>query len=91
MSQSSIRLGGRVVAAGADPFVIAEIGVNHDGSIDRARELVLALACGPERLDERLQLLRAAHQSPLLHILERPAARRLARRLADAHEQARLV
>ena len=42
MSQSSIRLGGRIVAAGADPFIIAEIGVNHDGSVARARELVLA-------------------------------------------------
>ena len=49
MSQSSIRLGGRVVAAGADPFVIAEIGVNHDGSVARARELVLAAkAAGAE-------------------------------------------
>lgn len=42
MSQSSIKLGGRTVAAGADPFIIAEIGVNHDGSVARARELVLA-------------------------------------------------
>jgi N-acetylneuraminate synthase/N,N'-diacetyllegionaminate synthase len=33
---------GRMVAMGAEPFVIAEIGVNHDGSVARARELVRA-------------------------------------------------
>ena len=33
---------GRMVAMGAEPFVIAEIGVNHDGSVSRARELVRA-------------------------------------------------
>jgi len=42
MSGTSIGLGGRRVAAGGDPFVIAEIGVNHDGSVARARELVRA-------------------------------------------------
>lgn len=42
MSGSTIVLGGRPVAPGGDPFVIAEIGVNHDGSVARARELVHA-------------------------------------------------
>ncbi|MDI9403502.1 MAG: N-acetylneuraminate synthase family protein [Limnohabitans sp.] len=35
-------LGGREIGAGRTPFVIAEIGVNHDGSFQRARELVHA-------------------------------------------------
>ena len=38
----TIQLGGRTVGAWGDPFVIAEIGVNHDGSVARARELVHA-------------------------------------------------
>ncbi len=37
-----LRIGSRTVAAGGEPFVIAEIGVNHDGSVARARELVRA-------------------------------------------------
>jgi len=35
-------LGGREVGPGRTPFVIAEIGVNHDGSVAKARELVRA-------------------------------------------------
>ena len=42
MSGASIEIGGRALASGCDPFVIAEIGVNHDGSVARARELVRA-------------------------------------------------
>jgi N-acetylneuraminate synthase/N,N'-diacetyllegionaminate synthase len=37
-----LRIGPRTIGAGRDPFVIAEIGVNHDGSPDRARRLVHA-------------------------------------------------
>lgn len=39
---SSLRIGGRRVAADEPPFVVAEIGVNHDGSVERAIELVHA-------------------------------------------------
>ena len=42
MNGATILLGGRRIAAGSDPFIIAEIGVNHDGSIARARELLRA-------------------------------------------------
>lgn len=42
MTGATITLGGRRVASGSDPFIIAEIGVNHDGDIARARELLRA-------------------------------------------------
>lgn len=41
---SQVRIGGRVAGEGAPLFVIAEIGLNHDGSIDRALALVDAAA-----------------------------------------------
>ena len=37
-----LRIGDRRVAADESPYVIAEIGVNHDGSVERAIELVQA-------------------------------------------------
>ena len=37
-----LAIGGRPVGPGRDPFVIAEIGVNHDGDLACARELVRA-------------------------------------------------
>jgi len=39
-----LRIGQREISSAAPPFVIAEIGVNHDGSIARALELVDAAA-----------------------------------------------
>lgn len=41
---SRLRIGDRVAGDGAPLFVIAEIGLNHDGSIDRALALVDAAA-----------------------------------------------
>ena len=36
----SITLGNRTVDDASRPYVIAEIGVNHEGSMDKARELI---------------------------------------------------
>ena len=41
-SDPSLRIGPRAIRAGGEPFVIAEIGVNHDGCPVRARRLVHA-------------------------------------------------
>jgi sialic acid synthase SpsE len=41
---SHLRIGGRVVGDGAPLFVVAEIGLNHGGSLDRALALVDAAA-----------------------------------------------
>lgn len=44
-----IELGGRLVGANAPPFMIAEVGVNHDGSVETAHDLIdAAAACGAD-------------------------------------------
>ncbi len=37
-----MRIGDREIHLGSDPYIIAELGVNHDGSLSRALELVEA-------------------------------------------------
>ena len=37
---TAITLGGRTVGDGGEPYIIAEIGVNHEGSMDTARRLI---------------------------------------------------
>ncbi len=60
---SELHVGDRVIGRGRRTFVIAEIGVNHDGSVDRALELVsLAADCGADAV--KLQVFRA---ETLLH------------------------
>ena len=36
----SIRLGSRLITEHSTPYVIAEIGVNHEGSLDLAKKLI---------------------------------------------------
>ena len=53
-----IRIDGNEIGAGRATFVIAEIGVNHDGSVQKAIELVrVAANCGADAV--KLQLFRA--------------------------------
>ena len=46
---SELQIGNRTIGAGQRTLVIAEIGVNHDGSASRAIELAcVAAACGAD-------------------------------------------
>jgi N-acetylneuraminate synthase len=49
VTKPSIRLGSRVIDADSEPYVIAEIGVNHEGSLELAKKLIdLARAGGAD-------------------------------------------
>jgi sialic acid synthase SpsE/CMP-N-acetylneuraminic acid synthetase len=43
-SEGGVRIGGRVIQPGARVFVVAEAGVNHDGSVETALRMVDAAA-----------------------------------------------
>ena len=59
----SFSIDGRPIGPGQPTFVIAEIGVNHDGSLQKALELVrVAANCGASAV--KLQIFRA---TTLLH------------------------
>ena len=56
---NGLQIDGRPIGPGRPTFVIAEIGVNHDGSVQKALELVaVAAACGADAV--KLQLFRAS-------------------------------
>jgi sialic acid synthase SpsE len=60
---TKLKLGGKLIGPGAPVLVIAEIGVNHDGSVERAIELVnIAADCGADAV--KLQVFDAER---LLH------------------------
>jgi sialic acid synthase SpsE len=60
---STLKIDGRDIAPGEPTFVIAEIGVNHDGNVNKALELVrVAANCGADAV--KLQVFRAVN---LLH------------------------
>jgi sialic acid synthase SpsE len=55
---NEIRIGNRTLGAGHRTLVVAEIGVNHDGSVQKALELVsAAAACGADAV--KVQVFRA--------------------------------
>ena len=56
---SELKIESKVIGAGWPTFIVAEIGVNHDGSVNRAIELVrVAASCGADAV--KLQVFRAA-------------------------------
>src|SRR5258708_5101272 len=60
MNSKSIEISGRRIVVGEPTLVIAEIGVNHDGSVTKALELVdTAAQCQADAV--KLQLFRASH------------------------------
>jgi N,N'-diacetyllegionaminate synthase len=60
---NEIHIEGKTIGAGRSTFVIAELGVNHDGSVNKAIDLVrIAGSCGADAV--KLQLFRA---TSLLH------------------------
>jgi N-acetylneuraminate synthase len=53
---SSVDIGGRAVGAGGPCFVIAEIGINHNGDVELAKQLVdvaVAAGCDAVKLQKR--------------------------------------
>jgi len=55
---TELMIEGRAMGPGQTPWIIAELGVNHDGSVQRALELVAAAAgCGADAV--KLQIFRA--------------------------------
>ncbi len=63
MTLPTLQIDQRTIGPTHPPFVIAEIGVNHDGSLDKALQLVnTAAACGADAV--KLQIFRA---QALLH------------------------
>lgn len=53
-----LRIGERLVGGGAPVFIIAEIGLNHDGSVERAKELIdRAIEAGADSVKFQMRTL----------------------------------
>ena len=49
--KQSIRINGRVIGAGAPPYIIAELSANHNGDLNRALETIsMAARCGADAI-----------------------------------------
>lgn len=47
MSHTTVKIGNRMVGQGQSCYIIAEIGINHNGSVDLAKQLIdVAVDCG---------------------------------------------
>lgn len=77
MAAEELHIGDRIVGPGRPTLVVAEIGVNHDGSVQRAVELACAAAaCGADAV--KLQLFRATrlvHPSATMALYQRQRVR----------------
>jgi sialic acid synthase SpsE/sugar phosphate isomerase/epimerase len=59
-----IKIDGRVIADDAPTFIIAEIGLNHNGSLDLAKELIdLAAAAGADSAKFQMRNLKTLYRS----------------------------
>jgi N,N'-diacetyllegionaminate synthase len=56
---ATVSIGKRTVGAGCEPFVVAEVGINHNGEPDRALEMIrVAARCGCDAV--KFQTFKAA-------------------------------
>lgn len=74
----SLEIAGRRIGADAPPWIIAEIGINHDGDLDAAKNLIRAAAdCGTDAV--KLQVFQPhafiSRNSPYIGIFEKTQLR----------------
>ncbi len=84
-NNGAVRLGKRLVGDGHPCFIIAEIGINHNGDIDLARRLIsvaVAAGCDAVKFQKRTvdvvytpEELAQAARKPVRHHQRRPEAR----------------